>query len=133
MTVFLWISNLQFFAVCKFCRITNRAKERQGGSPGIEGCQKGQTLIQHRTVHWHRTCQAQQRKANAVAIATERRTSGSTSRESRVDLPEGLPDYFVLPAIRGFCWQPCPGKIACPLDGEKEKDQIAPVLLPFRL
>src|SRR5437667_453220 len=32
---------------------------------------------------WHRTCQAQQRKANAVAIATERRTSGSTSRTSR--------------------------------------------------
>jgi len=26
-----------------------------------------------------------------------------------------------------------PGEIACPLDGEKEKDQIAPALLPFRL
>ncbi len=31
------------------------------------------TLIQHRTGHWHRTCQAQQRKANPVALATERR------------------------------------------------------------
>src|SRR2546430_11793679 len=34
---------------------------------------------------WHRTCQAQQRKANAVAIATKRRLQEALA-ERRVDL-----------------------------------------------
>src|SRR5439155_26910153 len=45
---------------------------------------------------WHRTCQAQQRKANAVAIAAERRTSGSSSRTQAIAQRESLVDTTEL-------------------------------------
>src|SRR5437868_1177198 len=45
---FLWIFNLQFFAViCKFCHIANRRQKRwQGGSPGnLRSARKGNRML----------------------------------------------------------------------------------------
>ena len=85
LTFFLCIFNLQFLAVCKFCRTANDRKRAPGAEvQELKDAKRDKHMIQHRTWHWHRTCQAPQRKANAVAIATERRTSGSTSREHLV-------------------------------------------------
>ena len=99
---FLWIFNMQFLAVtCKFCRIANRRqKSGRGGSPGIEGCLKRQT---HHLAPFHvhlarmLTFQTQQRKANAAAIATERRRL-QEALASKVALtfsriPRGLCEY----------------------------------------
>src|SRR5205823_1265161 len=65
LTFFLCIFNLQFFAVCKFCRITNRAKERQGAEvQELEDAKRDKHCSSTAPCMWHRTCQAQQRKAN---------------------------------------------------------------------
>ncbi len=46
----------------------------------------------------------------------------------------GLRNYHTSdPVVGRVLLATMPGEIACPLDGEKEKDQIAPVPFPFRL
>src|SRR6266581_5426301 len=50
----------------------------------------------------------------------------STARK----LGGGLRNYYISdPVVGRVLLATMPGEIACPLDGEKEKDQIAPVLL----
>ena len=86
LTFFLCIFNLQFFAVCKFCRIANDRKRAPGAEvQEFEGCLKGQTH-DSATVLGIGTELAKPHKGKRMCplrIATERRTSGSTSRTSR--------------------------------------------------